>query len=101
MVQWDLKTYYLPLLCCLKRARGKFDIEITNATSSIEAAIFAEKIEDFFGITTAKIMKNAVEDYPSLPLLHKLSTPKKVTANLKAYMYNYAGMSTCKFSVDC
>ncbi|KAI8537961.1 hypothetical protein RHMOL_Rhmol09G0063900 [Rhododendron molle] len=84
---------------CAKRvpalAKIKFYIEITDPTATIEAIVFPEVAEQVYGIIGANMMQEPLAH----ELLEKLAQPKKYAITLKAYMYNYAGISQCKFNV--
>ncbi|KAI8537959.1 hypothetical protein RHMOL_Rhmol09G0063900 [Rhododendron molle] len=88
---------------CAKRvpalAKIKFYIEITDPTATIEAIVFPEVAEQVYGIIGANITIGAANEPLAHELLEKLAQPKKYAITLKAYMYNYAGISQCKFNV--
>ncbi|KAG5515692.1 hypothetical protein RHGRI_036667 [Rhododendron griersonianum] len=73
----------------------KFNIQIADATGSIEAAIFSEVAAEAYGITSA----DAIDEKLVLPVLHKLGKPRKCIITLKAYMHSYAGRNQIKFNV--
>ncbi|KAI8533494.1 hypothetical protein RHMOL_Rhmol08G0255800 [Rhododendron molle] len=79
--------------------RVKFNIEVSDPTASIEATIFSEIAEQFYGITGANI-DTTVPNAPLSPeLLDQLAEPKRCNVTLKAFMHTYAGISQCKFNV--
>ncbi|KAI8564328.1 hypothetical protein RHMOL_Rhmol03G0172000 [Rhododendron molle] len=75
--------------------RIKFNIQITDPTVSIEATIFLEVASEVYSITPADAMNGQL----ALPMLHKLGEPKKCIITLKAYIYNYTGLSQIKFNL--
>ncbi|KAG5522201.1 hypothetical protein RHGRI_034398 [Rhododendron griersonianum] len=72
----------------------KFNIQITDETGSIEAAVFSEVAAKAYSITQA----DAIDGKLALPVLHKLGDPRKCIMTLKVYMHNYAGRSEIKFN---
>ncbi|KAG5557241.1 hypothetical protein RHGRI_007490 [Rhododendron griersonianum] len=73
----------------------KFNVQITDPTGTIEAAIFSEVAAKFYNITGT----DAKDGQLALPILHMLAEPKKCLITLKAYMHNYARISQLKFNV--
>ncbi|XP_058210401.1 replication protein A 70 kDa DNA-binding subunit B-like [Rhododendron vialii] len=73
----------------------KFNIQITDPTGTIQAAVFSEIAAEFYNITAT----DAIDGQLALPVLHMLAEPKKCIITLKAYMHNYAGISQLKFNV--
>ncbi|KAG5515691.1 hypothetical protein RHGRI_036667 [Rhododendron griersonianum] len=77
----------------------KFNIQIADATGSIEAAIFSEVAAEAYGITSADAIDVRKTHSIHTKLLHKLGKPRKCIITLKAYMHSYAGRNQIKFNV--
>ncbi|KAG5522203.1 hypothetical protein RHGRI_034398 [Rhododendron griersonianum] len=99
----------------------KFNIQITDETGSIEAAVFSEVAAKAYSITQADAIDVRISHFIhtklkhstfkkrnltncsmqgklALPVLHKLGDPRKCIMTLKVYMHNYAGRSEIKFN---
>ncbi|KAH7867417.1 hypothetical protein Vadar_033076 [Vaccinium darrowii] len=79
--------------------RIKFNVELTDATGTITAAIFADTAEEFYNITTDEMNANIVDDQLQWPMLERLTSQRECSANLKAYNYGYGGISQCRFNI--